>query len=236
MTTSPRQILDLELNQIRDRVLRMGELLDRAIRRAMRAVETHDHDLARQVVEDDVEINELRFEIEAACTGLIATQQPAAGDLRQVIAAMNIILDLERMADHAAGIAKAVLRMGKSVPQRIPDGLDRLAELAVDMLRRAMQAYSQSNTDVAYAIAAEDDLVDEQYRRLFRELLESMIKQREAAESDLYLMFAGHNLERIADRATNIAERVVFMASGELEELNISGGLEDGPGEERLAG
>lgn len=165
-------------------------------------------------------MNDLRFEIEEACVEITATQQPAASDLRQIIAAMNIVVDLERMADHAAGVAKTVLRMGDRRRAELPAGLEAIAELTLGMLRQVLQVYSAGDVEEAVQVARMDDRIDQGYQALFRELLEDMARDPEYTTTALYLLFAGHNLERIADRVTNVAERVIFTASGEMHELN----------------
>ena len=165
-------------------------------------------------------MNRIRFEIEEACLEITATQQPAATDLRQVIAAMNIVVDLERMADHAAGVAKTVLRMGAQPRAEPPAGLEAIAELTSSMLRQVLQVYAAGDVEAAYQVARMDNRIDQGYQALFRELLEEMARDPTHTTTALYLLFAGHNLERIADRVTNVAERVIFTASGEMRELN----------------
>jgi phosphate transport system protein len=222
-----RSSLDRSLLDLKDDVLRLGGLVDTAITRAMRALRNQDHVLAEEVIAHDDEINDLRFEIDKACLGLIATQQPAAGDLRAIVAVMNMLSDLERMGDHAAGISKVVLRMENSRSIELPRGIDRMVDLTRDMLRRSLDAYAQRDSDTAYAVASQDDYIDSQYKLLFRELLDLMVADKDRAEDALYLLFVGHNLERIADRVTNIAERIIFMSSGEMWELNPEPGVTD---------
>jgi phosphate transport system protein len=215
-----RGSLDRYLLDMKDDVLRLSELVDSAIARAIQALRTQDSILAEEVIAQDDEINNLRFEIDESCLQLIATQQPAASDLRTIVAVMNMISDLERMGDHAEGIAKVVLRMEGVVFKDLPQGLERMVELVRDMLRRSLDAYAQRDGDMAYAVASQDDYMDSQYKLLFRELLDLMVADPERTTEALYLLFAGHNLERIGDRVTNIAERVIFMSSGEMRELN----------------
>lgn len=222
MTPQMRSRFEKDLADIQELVLRMGALLDRAIMRAMEAIHSLDEDAARQIVAADEQINELRFQVEDLCVASIARQQPAAGDLRRIVAAMNIVLDLERIGDHAAGIAKTVLRMSEDETYlEPPPGLARMQDLVKTMLKQVIEVYEQGDPVRAREIAAEDDTIDEQYKALFRELLDAMVESPGASERALYLLFTGHNLERIADRVTNIAERVVFMESGEMEELNV---------------
>ncbi|GMR10992.1 MAG: phosphate signaling complex protein PhoU [Anaerolineae bacterium] len=215
-----RAELDRELAAIRKRMLLLGDRVAGAIEDALRALRNTDKELAETVIVGDAEINEMRFEIEKACESVIATQQPAASDLRAVVAAMNIVVDLERMGDHAAGIAKTVQLMDDDRFERIPEILERMAARTQDMLRQAVEVYARADYDRAYNVALMDDKIDDSYQSLTQELLQDMLEDEKSTTRGLYLLFAGHNLERIGDRATNIAERVIFMASGKMRELN----------------
>jgi len=210
-----------ELASIRNDILHMGALLDGALSASMQSLESLDEDQARQVVTGDAAINQLRFGIEAACLAVIARQQPAAGDLRQIVAAMNMVLDLERIGDYAAGIAKTTIRL-KTEPGRteLPPGLAQMAETSRTMIQQVLKAYADQDPVEAKRIAAQDEEIDRRYEQLFSSLLERMAEEPAHSERLLYLLFAGHNLERVADRVTNLAERVVFMTSGEMTELN----------------
>lgn len=220
MASGPRVAFDNRLGEIRDNVLRMGQLLDSAIERSLRALVTQDTDLARQVIADDNAINDLRFVIEEECLAVIATQQPAASDLRQIIASMNLVNDLERMADHAAGICKTVLRIGDEPLLKPLVHLPRMADTARDMLRRALDAFMARDVAAARTVANMDDEIDHLYRAIFDELLAMMVRDPGAIQRATYLLWCGHNLERIGDRVTNIAERVIFMTTGQVQELN----------------
>ncbi len=215
-----RAELDRELAAIREGMLLLGERVAAAIEDALRALRNTDKELAETVIVGDAEINEMRFEIEKACESAIATQQPAASDLRTVVAAMHIVVDLERMGDHAAGIAKTVQLMDDDRFDRLPEILERMAARTQDMLRQAVEVYAKADYDRAYNVALMDDKIDDSYQSLTRELLQDMLQDAKSTTRGLYLLFAGHNLERIGDRATNIAERVIFMASGKMRELN----------------
>jgi phosphate transport system protein len=220
-----RGSLDRELASIRKQLLVMGDGIDESIKRSLEALRELNKPLARQIISDDRDLNEQRFKIEEMCLALIARQQPAASDLREILAIMSIVTDLERMGDHAAGIAKTVLQMGDISVRSLPQGILRMADLGRDMLRRTLEAFAGRDSDLAYAVALQDDLIDTQYRILFREFLELMNTKTALTDVYLYLLFCGHNLERIADRVTNIAERVIFMSSGEMKELNPEPGL-----------
>ena len=220
MITQTRATLDRDLNAVQDDLLRMGGLLDAAIAKSLEALAKRDQDLARQIIANDAHVNALRFHIEEACLALIATQQPAARDLRAVLAAMIIVSELERMGDYAAGIAKTVLRMGNEPLLKPLIDMPRMADECRAMLRRALDAYVAHDADMARAVAARDDVIDNLYNQIFRELLSFIVEDPHTTTRALYLLFAAHNLERIGDRAVNISERVIFMTSGELKELN----------------
>jgi len=213
MTTAVRSVLDHDLHMVEDDLLRLGDRVDSAIRRALQSLAERNAGLARQIIADDQHCNDMRFQIEEACFTAIATQQPAARDLRALVAAMNIITDLERMADHAAGIAEIVLRMGHEPLLKPLIDLPRMVDQCREMLRLALEAYVRRDADLARAVAERDDV--------FRELLSFMLEDPRTTTRALYLLFAAHNVERMGDHITNIAERVIFMAVGELKELNV---------------
>jgi len=218
--TQARAMLDRELVGINQNLLRIGGLVDTAIERSIRSLATRDLALARQVDADDAKVNALRFQVEEECLALIARQQPAASDLRAVLAAFSIVTDLERMGDHAAGIARTVLHMGDEPLLKPLIDLPRMAETCREMLRQALQAYVERDAEKARVIVGMDDTVDALYTQIFREILSFMVEDPHTTSRGLYLIFAAHNLERIGDRVTNIVERVLFMASGEMRELN----------------
>lgn len=220
MPTSNRATLDRELHQIQDDVLRMGSMLDTAIKLSLESLANRNASLARQVVNDDAQINKLRFQIEEQCLDVIATQQPMATDLRVVVAAMSIVVDLERMADHAAGIAKIVIKMGDEPLLKPLIDLPRMAEECRAMTRTVLEAYIHHDVETAKAMATMDDVIDQYHEQIFRELITYMIEDPKTVSRALYLLFASHNLERIGDRAVNIAERVIFMTVGEMKELS----------------
>jgi phosphate transport system protein len=220
MSGGTRGAFDQKLTEIRDNLLRMGQLLDAAIDRSMQSLKNQDQSLARQVISDDTAINNLRFSVEEDCLALIATQQPMASDLRVIVAAMNLVNDMERMADHATGIAKTVLRMGNEPLLKPLVDLPRMADSVRDMLKRSLDAFLARDVAAARAIAGEDDQIDHLYRAIFDELLEIMARDPSTIQRGTYLLWCAHNLERIGDRVTNIAERVVFMTTGTMQELN----------------
>jgi phosphate transport system protein len=225
MANRTRSMLDREFGQIRDDLLRVTGLVDSAIASAMRCLQAQDVALAQQVIQEDSVINDLRFRVEEECLTLIATQQPMAGDLRTAMAAVSIVTDLERIADHATGIAKTVIRVSQHKHQVFPaeplQALDRMSVRVRAMLRAALDTYIARDAQAARQVAATDDEIDHMYKILFDDLLRIMAADTAAIAPGTYLLWCGHNLERCGDRITNIAERVIFMSTGELGELNF---------------
>jgi len=202
-------------------ILKMGSLVQDAIRNSLESLKQRDKNLAQEVIDRDLWINDLRFKIEEACLTLIATQQPTAGDLRAVVAAMNIVVDMERMADHASGIAKTVIRMGDEPLLKPLIDLPRMADLAREMLRDSLDAFIKRDAPAAKAIAPRDEEMDLLYKAIFNELVEIMAHKPDSVERATYLLWCAHNLERIGDRVINIVERVVFMTTGDMRELTF---------------
>jgi len=227
MTT--RSAFDQELQELRDNVLRMGSMVDTAVGRSIQALKERDQSLAQQIIAEDEDINELRFKVEGDCVRLIARQQPTARDLRFIVAAMTIVLDLERMGDHAAGIATIVLRMGSEPLLKPLIDLPRMAQIAREMLRASLDAFmSETNEQEAMAIPDRDEEVDQLYNQIFRELITFMIEDPRTVTRAMYLVFCAHNIERIADRVTNICERVAFVATGHMQEIPSEAGKDVG--------
>jgi len=217
-----RPTFDHELHGLQDNLLRLGSMLEAALGRAIQSLTTRDVGLAQQVVADDDKINALRYEIEEECFLALATQQPTARDLRSVMAAFSMAADLERMADHAEGIATIVVRMGDEPLLKPLIDIPRMADTCRDMLRGALDAYVLRDEAKARAVARRDDVIDDLYQQVFRELLSFMLEDPHTITRALYLLFIAHNLERIGDRAVNLAERVIFITSGELKEFKGS--------------
>jgi phosphate transport system protein len=215
----PRQAFQRQLDCLQESLVHLADMVCQAIGNAVQALRDHDADLARQVIVGDQDINTARFAVEDTCLGLLATQQPTAGDLRRIIGAMNVVLDLERMGDHAADIGKIVLRMGDAPLLKPLIDIPQMAERCCDMLRRALVAYAATDAAAAEAIIQEDDVVDGLYDQVFRELLTYMMEDEGAVKRAMHLLFVAHNLERIADRVNNICERVVYLKTGEMKEL-----------------
>jgi len=210
------------LREIQDDVLVMGSMVEKAIGRSIEALKKRDLIMAHQLITDDIAINEKRFSIEEKCIQLIATQQPMASDLRIIISVLYVITELERIGDHAEGIAKIVIMIGDEPPLKPLIDLPRMAEKTQDMLRRSLDAFVHHDADAARKIAAEDDEIDHLYNQVFRELLTFMVEDPKTITRATRLIWVAHNLERSADRVTNICERVVFVVTGKMEEIGAS--------------
>ncbi len=220
-TMHPREKFDQELKQLKQDILSLGEMVDRAIEQSIVALKERDLDLARQIIANDKAINARRYAIEKKCYTLIATQQPAAGDLRTIITAIHLATELERIADHAAGIAQITVRMGGEPPLKPLIDIPRMAERDRAMLRQALNAYLAHDASLAQDIGSLDDEIDQLYDQILRELLTFMIEDPRTVTRATYLLWVSHNLERIGDRVTNIGERVIFMVTGELKEYDM---------------
>ncbi len=211
-----------KLREIQDDILVMGSMVSKAILRSIDALKNRDLELARQIITDDQKINGKRFEIEEKCIELIATQQPMASDLRIIVAILNITTEIERIGDYAVGVSRIVIMIGDEPPLKSYIDIPRMAEQTVDMLRRSLDAFINRDAEAAKKIAAEDDLVDHLYDQVFRELLTFMAEDPKTITRATRLMWTAHNLERAADRVTNICERVVFIVTGKMEEIGAS--------------
>jgi len=221
MTLHTRSILDHELTKLTQDLLAMTSKVDAAIEKAMAALYNRDTTLALEVVTRDVDINLLRYSIEQESLRVLATQQPAAIDLRTIIAAIHLAVELERIGDHAAGIARLVSRMETEDEIDTLHKLPKMAKRAREMLKHVIDAFIAHDASMAQAIVRLDDKIDRQYNKLFKETIEEM-QDEQYIRRATYLLWVGHNLERIGDRATNIAERVIFMVTGEFVEAEIS--------------
>jgi phosphate transport system protein len=211
-----------KLREIQDDILAMGSMVTKAVNRSIDALKSRDLELARQVIADDKKINGKRFEIEEKCIELIATQQPMASDLRTIVAVLNIVSEVERIGDYAEGIARIAILIGDEPPLKPLIDIPRMAEQTVDMLRRSLDAFISRDAAAARQISAEDDTIDHLYDQVFRELLTFMAEDPRTITRATRLIWAAHNLERAADRVTNICERVVFMVTGKMEEIGAS--------------
>ncbi len=211
-----------KLREIQDEVLVMGSMVEKATTRAIEALKDRDLEKARAIIADDALVNNKRFAIEEKCVQLIATQQPMAGDLRAIICVLNIITEIERIGDYAEGIARIVVMIGDEPPLKPLIDIPRMAEKVKDMLRRSLDALINRDAEAARKIVAEDDEVDALYDQVFRELLSFMAEDPRTITRATRLIWVAHNLERSADRVTNICERVVYMVTGKMEEIGVS--------------
>jgi len=204
-------------------------MVEGGINDAIHVLEQRDTEGARRIIDWDNRVNEKRFAIESSALTLIATQQPAAGDLRIIAAILEIITDLERVGDYAKGIAKINLLIGEA---RLIKSLEEFKIMAADacqMLRDALDAFVHRDIDLAKQIAKRDDDLDEQYNQIFKALLQLIISDTRVTDQATYLLWAAHNLERTGDRVVNICERVIFMVTGQMIELNGSVEIKDMP-------
>lgn len=211
-----------ELQELRDDVVAMASMTDKAIARSVDALKRQDVSLAREVMNADRYINNHRWQTEERALHLIATQAPMAGDLRTISAAIHITTDLERMADHAAGIGKIVIQTSNEAALKPLVDIPRMSEIAREMLSASVSAYIDGNVEEAKAVALRDDEVDALYDQVYRELLTYMMADPATINRATHLLWACHNVERIADRVTNICEWVIFAVNGSLEELSRS--------------
>ena len=214
----PRVNFDRDLRELQNELLHLGGMVEKAIAKALDALKNRDLDLAREVIDDDDAIDAKRFEIEEECIDLIATQQPLAGDLRILITALHVSVELERIGDYAEGIAKICVAMGDEPPLKPLIDIPRMGDHSMDMLRRSLDAFVYRDTDAAHQVWEDDDVVDGLYEQVYRELLTYMMADHSAIRRATYLLWIAHDLERIADRTTNIAERVIFLVTGDLSQ------------------
>ena len=208
--------LDRQITHLQEEIALMANVVDKAIYRSVEALKERDLAESQSVVDGDDYIDQKRYEIEEICVDLIATQQPMAGDLRAIIAMLHIAVELERMGDYAEGIAKISLLMGDEPPLKPLIDIPRMANKATEMLRDSMDSLVERDLPKAEKVLDDDDEVDDLYDQVYRELLLFMIQDPRSIQRATYLLWAAHDLERIADRATNIAERVMFLITGRI--------------------
>jgi phosphate transport system protein len=215
-----RSVYHRELERLQDEVLVLGSMVEKAILRSIDALRSRNLAAARALQAEDMLLNRKRFDIEESVLMLIATQQPMASDLRQLAAIMHIVTDLERMGDYAAGIARICVEIGDEPLIKPLIDIPRMAERAMSMLRRSLDAFVERDVIAAEQIANEDDEVDALYQQVYRELLTIMLAKPRTIDQATRLLWVAHNLERVADRVQNICERVVFVATGRMQEFS----------------
>lgn len=216
-----RETFERQLKMLLDQVLVLGSMVDQAVLDSLDALKRRDLVSARRIYEADLQINEKRYAIESGCVTLIATQQPMARDVRFLAAILEIITELERIGDYAKGICKINLLLSEeSLDPVILVDLEQMAKLGLGMLRRSLDAFITCDLEVAREIPNEDEAVDQLYNQIYRKLVEEMITDTTSVDRANHMMWAAHNLERMADRVTNICERIVYVATGEIKELD----------------
>ena len=219
----PREILDKRIKQLLDEILILDSQVEHAIRSSVEALKTQDLRLARQVYEADKLVNAGRFALENNCMTTIATQQPLAGhDLRLLASILEVAAELERMGDYAKGIAKICLMIGSQRLVKPLIDIPLMMELSLDMLHRAVGAFVSGDTALARAIPEKDDAVDILYNQVYHELAQVIRADPSTIDQANHLMWAAHNLERLADRVTNICERTIYAVTGEMKEIDQS--------------
>ena len=218
-----RHYFDEQLNELRDHILLMGSRVRVELDLALEALATLDPVKAQAVFAADQIVNEMRFQVEEQCFTLIVTQQPAAGDMRSIVAAMSVIVDLERMGDQAKGIAKVVPHLRKNLTQERPPELQEMGDVVGKMLDDAMLAYARNDVDLASDVAGRDDQVDVLYSQVFNKALQQMAVSgtAERAESAYEILRVARELERFGDLATNVAERIIYLVTGLRVEINV---------------
>jgi phosphate transport system protein len=214
-----RKTFEHEIQQVKDDVLLLGSMVEQAILNTVDALKRRDIKASQEILNADKLINKKRFDIESKLMILIATQQPMAHDLRLLASCMEVISELERMGDYAKGIANINIRMGDAPLLKPLIDVPRMAQKDVDMLHRALTAFVNEDVEAAQKIPVEDDEVDALYNQIYRELMTFVISDPTTMERANWLLWVGHNLERVADRVTNICERTVFIATGEMSEI-----------------
>ncbi len=214
-----RADFDRHLRMLQSDLLILGSMVEKAIAKSLDALKRRDLEVSRQVIDEDDYIDQKRFQLEEQCVEIIATQHPVATDLRTIVAILHIAVELERMGDYAEGIAKISLMMGDEPPIKPLIDIPRMSEMATDMLRRSLDALVHKDTVAALGVCHDDDEVDALYDQVYRELIFFMIQDPKTIQRATYLLWVAHDLERVADRATNIAERVIFMVTGKMVEI-----------------
>ena len=215
-----RQVFQEQIRELLEDLLEMGQMVADSIDSAIQALAKQDEELAQWVIDYDDEINSIQYDIDEKCLVLIATQQPMAGDLRAILSVSNIAAELERIGDYSEGIARLALKLaGRPLLKPLID-IPRMAEEGRRMLMTALEAFARQDVEAARQVGKADDTVDALYDQVYRELLVYMMEDPRTITQATYLLWVAHNLERIADRTTNIAERVIFLESGRIVELN----------------
>jgi phosphate transport system protein len=217
----PRETFERELHKLQDEMLLMGSMVEQAVRDSVEALKQRNLESAHRIYNEDQRINERRYDIEQNCLAIIATQQPMARDMRFLAAILEIITELERIGDYAKGISKInILLSEEELDPAIMADLQLMSNMGLGMLRRSLDAFVTHDVDLARQIPSEDDQVDALYNRIYRSLIDKMVLDPTSINRANHLMWAAHNLERMADRVTNICERIVYVSTGQMKELD----------------
>ncbi len=222
MVNEIRTSFNQHFREVENDVLSMGNRVAEAIDRAIEALKKRDLKLAHQIIADDAQINKQRFGVEEKCVELISTQQPGASDLRLIFAALSIVIELERIGDYAEGIAKIVIMIGDEPPLKPLIDIPLMGEITIDMINKSLQSFLNRDVELAMKVLSLDNTVDGLNDQIFRELLTFMMGDPQTIIRATRLIWVAHNLERAADRATNISERIVFTVTGKMEEIGVS--------------
>jgi phosphate transport system protein len=204
------------LREYQEEVVATGSLVEKALGRSIEALKKRDLNLAHQIIADDSQIDENRFDIEKKSIQLIARYQPAVSDLNAIVAMLNIITELERIGDYAAGIAKIVIMIGDEPPLKPLIDIPRMAEITIDMIHNSLKSFMENDAKCATQVIGMDEVVDSIYDQIFRELLTFMMTDPKTINRATRLIWVAHNIERASDRATNISERVVYLVTGKM--------------------
>jgi phosphate transport system protein len=214
-----RTTFERQLDDLRDNLLRLCSMTDRAIADSIKALTERDAGLAQQISSNDVRLNERRYQIEEHAYTLIATQQPNATDLRVIVGAANVAINLERIGDHAAGIARLTIRMADQPLLKPLIDVPQMAEVGRSMVKDSVNAFLSQDAALAEQVVQRDKQIDRLHKQVYNELIGFMTKDPSTVERATFLLWVSHNLERIGDRATNICERAIYVATGELKEF-----------------
>ncbi len=222
-----RVLFEQRMQALLDDLIALGSMVEEALLAAIQALKERDFQASERIIAEDKGINQKRYDIEKEALVLIATQQPMATDLRVLASVLEIATELERMGDYAKGIANINLMIGEEPLMKPLIDLPRMAEMAASMLRRALDAFVRRDVGTARRIIAEDDEVDALYDQVYRELITYILQDPRYISQATYLLWAAHNVERTADRVTNICERTIFVVTGELTDLDATENVED---------
>ena len=210
----PREDFENNLKVVQDDLIQLSSMVEKSVFKSIDALRNRDIAASQQVIDDDDAIDEKQQDIENRCIELIALEAPMAGDLRVIISVMMMATELERIGDYAEGIGKISLAMGDLTPLKPLIDIPRMADISTDMLRRSTEAFVNRDTDLATSVREDDDVVDELYNQVYRELLTFMMSDPSSIQRATYLIWVAHDLERVADRTTNMSERVIWLVTG----------------------